>query len=114
MGDAGVRDNDTRALRGADDTSPGDVIAAFGNGTVVLDDGVTTISFERACAWLAADRARLLSRLARAKAALADAESSWSFDDGQMHTHSWHDREDWRERNAEALRSARGESGGAE
>lgn len=36
--------------------------------------------------------------LAVERAALTDALRTWSFDDAQRHTHSWHDREDWIER----------------
>jgi len=35
------------------DDSPGDVIAAYPDGTIVLDDDITTWNPLRACAWLA-------------------------------------------------------------
>lgn len=49
------------------------------------------------------DAARAL--LAVERAALTDALRTWSFDDAQRHTHSWHDREDWYERHATVLRA---------
>lgn len=38
------------------------------------------------------------SALEEREAALVDALRSWSFGNGQQHTHSWHDRADWIER----------------
>src|SRR5262252_2884329 len=40
----------------APDWSPGDVIAAYPDGTIVLDDGITTWNLERAQKFLAASR----------------------------------------------------------
>lgn len=45
--------------------------------------------------------------LREANAAIADALLVWSFSDGQQHTHSWHDREDWKERHWPAIERAR-------
>lgn len=39
----------------------------------------------------------------RLREALRDAIQTWSFTDGQQHTHSWHDREDWFARHPVAL-----------
>jgi len=39
----------------------------------------------------------------RLRAALEDAIQTWTFSDGQFHTHSWHDREDWFARHPVAL-----------
>ena len=46
--------------------------------------------------------------------ALRDALETWTFSDSsQAHTHTWHDREDWKERHREVIDSAlRGEGGG--
>lgn len=53
------------------------------------------------------ERGEALAReLTAAYAALRDANQAWSFNGGQMHTHSWHDRADWRERNRAALSAA--------
>jgi hypothetical protein len=41
--------------QGMPDVSPGDVIAAEPDGTIVLDDGITTWNPARACAFLLAD-----------------------------------------------------------
>lgn len=48
----------------------------------------------------------LRASLAAAHAALKDAMDSWSFDEGQRHTHTWHTREDWYERHETVLRAA--------
>lgn len=40
------------------------------------------------------------------RAALADALRTWTFSEGQQHTHTWHDREDWRERHRAAIEAA--------
>lgn len=50
----------------AGDQSPGDVISARADGTIVLDDGITTHSYERACEFLeslAAARADSIARM---------------------------------------------------
>jgi hypothetical protein len=52
------------------DTSPGDVIAAYPDGVIVLDDGITTWNPTRAVAFLLADSER---RANRAGAALREA-----------------------------------------
>lgn len=41
------------------DESPGDVIEAYADGAIVLDDGITTYHPLRACTFLAAERDRL-------------------------------------------------------
>lgn len=43
-----------------------------------------------------------------ARAALRDALANWTFDRHQGHTHTWHDREDWKERHAEMLKRVEG------
>lgn len=45
--------------------------------------------------------------LARSNAALVDALETWTFDRGQQHIHTWHDRENWKERHAAAIQAAR-------
>jgi hypothetical protein len=46
------------------DTSPGDVIAAYADGQIVLDDGITTTSYQRACAFLHAALSSAQARVA--------------------------------------------------
>lgn len=50
-----------------DDESPGDMIAAQADGTITLDDGITTHSYRRACAFFAAEVARLAAPSGEAK-----------------------------------------------
>ena len=52
-----------------------------------------------------AEIATLRTALAAQQEALRDANASWSFSDGQAHTHTWHDKADWMERNRGALAS---------
>ena len=49
-------------------------------------------------------------RIGRMEKALIDAIRTWTFNDHQHHTHSWHDREDWFERHevAREIRKALG------
>lgn len=57
------------------DVSPGDVIAAYADGSIVLDDGITTYHPLRACAFLAAESDRQ-KRRAEAAEQLAHGGSS--------------------------------------
>lgn len=58
------------------------------------------------------DVRRLVHSNAELRAAIRDADRSWSFSDGQAHTHSWHDKQDWRARHAASLSPAPQEGGG--
>lgn len=55
------------------DTSPGDVIAAYKDGTIVLDDGITTWNPERALAYYDARIAELTAENKRIETALTRA-----------------------------------------
>jgi hypothetical protein len=54
---------------------------------------------------LAREVVRLRAENEKMRKALSDARASWSFSDGQAHTHTWHDKAGWIERNKEALRA---------
>jgi hypothetical protein len=53
-----------QAGAGYGDTSPGDVIAAYADGQIVLDDGIETTSYPRACAFLHAALSSAQARVA--------------------------------------------------
>ena len=59
------------------------------------------------------ERAKAAERdLAEANAAIRDALDSWTFDERQWHTHSWHDLENWKEKHSAAIKRAKeGERG---
>jgi hypothetical protein len=58
------------------DTSPGDVIAAYADGQIVLDDGITTTSYQRACAFL---HAALTAERQRSEELSADYDDAHSW-----------------------------------
>lgn len=62
------------------------------------------VTKERDAARAEAERMRALL-----KEMLANVERSWTFDDGQRHTHSWHDLQDFRERWHKRIDAALGE-----
>lgn len=53
------------------------------------------------------DMTQLIVEYAAALLAVRDAEKAWTFDSDQVHTHTWHDREDWKDRNDSAVAAAR-------
>lgn len=55
---------------------------------------------------LVADYNAMLAELAAARYAIRDAVTEWTFDARQQPTHTWHNREDWAERHADAIETA--------
>jgi hypothetical protein len=66
-----------QAGAGYGDTSPGDVIAAYADGQIVLDDGIETTSYPRACAFLHAALSSAQARVADVERESARAEREW-------------------------------------
>jgi hypothetical protein len=70
--DAEAREKELKAPGPQPDFSPGDVISAEKDGTIVLDDGITTWNPTRACEFLLqAETAKLQAEIAELRAGAA-------------------------------------------
>ena len=72
----------------------------------IADDAAELEAAIRHSATWAEREEKLLVDLAGARNAIRDAATEWSSDARQQPMHTWHGREDWAERHADALRRA--------